>query len=125
MLTIIVHIILMKNKSLSSFILDAQRQQGESTSVHHMEISVETPQKLIKPLVSYASISNPINLCTPIKTSVGTTTNMACTITKDDYKLRTINTSNQARLTILPAFPTSIYDDHPHLLLANVPIQFL
>ena len=87
----------------------------------NMEISLikeeeEEKELSIKPMIPYST--------SLIKMTTTTTTTMNSTII-NDYIPKTINTQNQARLTLLPAFPTSIYNSHTTLLLANVPVHLL
>ncbi|CAF3147160.1 unnamed protein product [Rotaria sp. Silwood2] len=121
----------MNEKKLSSITTSIPRQKKEqSLQPSDMDVSLERHHmKLEQPLSSqsiapYPSTYDIIDLCTPVKSSSSCASSSTCMKTKE-YVPRTIGTHNQARLSILPAFPTPIYNDHSHLLLANVPIQFL
>ncbi|CAF1196813.1 unnamed protein product [Rotaria magnacalcarata] len=58
-----------------------------------------------------------IDLVTPMKSSIH--------LYQANYIPRTLHYYNQRRLSILPTFPTIMYNNNPHLLLANVPMDQL
>ena len=96
-------------------------QNKEENLIDNMEISLtkeeESSSSSTKPMIPYST--------SLIKTTTTTTTTTMNSTFINDYIPKTIHIQNQARLTLLPAFPTSIYNSHTTLLLANVPVHLL
>ncbi|CAF1488327.1 unnamed protein product [Adineta steineri] len=111
-------------QSIHSIILSSDEENeiiDEKKPLTHTLVTKMDMSSAIEPMVVKQSTYSIIDLCTPVKSS--NTSNIP--MKTKDYIPKTITTHNQARLSLLPTFPTPIYDNHPHLLLCNVPVQFL
>lgn len=95
---------------------EQQQQQQQSSAIEVIDLSQSLPLP-----------HEPIMCNTVSTTTTATTSNepMASTTIEDSltYIPRTLS-ANSRRSSILPAFPTSFYDEQPTLLLANVPRMF-
>jgi hypothetical protein len=99
----------------------ASDMDWSSETTGQMNLEQQPPSLALAAVMSYPSTYDIIDLRTQVKSL----DDSDAFIKTKAYVSRTINILNQARLSLLPMFPTSIDNDHPNLLLANVPVQIL